>query len=135
MVIDSSALIVLLGGELETAQFVAAIAAASSRVVSAPTYLEAAIVVSARWGAQGQERFDRLLADLAIDILPFTHAQAVVAAIAYRQDGRGSGHAAGLNFGDCFSYALAKLHDEPLLFKGDDFSHTDLRAAITSEGY
>jgi uncharacterized protein with PIN domain len=63
MVIDSSALIVLVGGEAETTQFVAAIAAAPSRVVSAPTYLEAAIVISARWGAQAQEMFDRLLAD------------------------------------------------------------------------
>ena len=134
MVIDSSALIVLLGGELESAKFVAAIAAASSRVVSAPTYLEAAIVVSARWGAQGQEKFDRLLADLAIEILPFTHEQVVLAAIAYRQYRKGSGHVAGLNFGDCFSYALAKLRDEPLLFKGNDFSRTDLKAAITSEG-
>ena len=131
MVIDSSALIVLLGGELETAKFVAAIAAASSRVVSAPTYLEAAIVTSARWGAQAQEKFDRLLANLAIEILPFTHDQAILAATAYRQYGKGSGHAAGLNFGDCFSYALAKLRDDPLLFKGNDFSHTDLRAAVT----
>jgi|SRR5437763_13313696 len=64
MVIDSSALIALLGGEAETAQFVAAIAAASSRVVGAPTYLEAAIVISARWGVQAQEKFDRLLATL-----------------------------------------------------------------------
>ncbi|TMJ64724.1 MAG: type II toxin-antitoxin system VapC family toxin [Alphaproteobacteria bacterium] len=131
MVIDSSALIALLGGEAETAQFVVAIAAASSRVVSAPTYLEAAIVISARWGVQAQEKFDRLLANLAIEILPFTHDQAIVAATAYRQYGKGSGHAAELNFGDCFSYALAKLRNEPLLFKGNDFSHTDLRAAIT----
>jgi ribonuclease VapC len=130
MVIDSSALIALLLGERETADLVAAIAAASSRVVSAPTYLETAIVILARSGPKAQEKLDRLLNDLEIEVVPFARDQAALAITAYRQYGKGSGHVAALNFGDCFSYALAKLRDEPLLFKGNDFSRTDLRVAV-----
>jgi ribonuclease VapC len=132
MVIDSSALIALLLGKPETADFVAAIAAASTRLVGAPSYLETAIVMLARSGPDAQERVDRLLGELAVQIVPFTHDQAVTAIAAYRQYGKGSGHPAGLNFGDCFTYALAKLAGEPILFKGNDFSQTDL-AAIGGE--
>jgi ribonuclease VapC len=132
MVIDSSAIIALLLGEPETADFVPAIAAASSRVVTAPTYLETAIVISARLGPQALEKLDRLLDDLVIEVVSFTHDQAALAITAYRQYGKGGGHAAALNYGDCFSYALAKLRDEPLLFKGNDFSRTDLRVAVGS---
>ena len=130
MVIDSSALIALLVGEPETADFVLAIAAASTRVVSAPTYLETAIVMLARSGPQAPEKFDRLLLDLEIEVVAFTRDLAVLAIAAYRQYGKGTGHAAGLNFGDCVSYALAKLRNEPLMFKGDDFSRTDLEVAV-----
>jgi len=130
MVIDSSALIALLVGEPETADFVLAIAAASTRVVSAPTYLETAIVMLARSGPQAPEKFDRLLLDLEIEVASFARDQAALAATAYRQYGKGTRHAAGLNFGDCFSYALAKLRNEPLMFKGDDFSRTDLEVAV-----
>jgi ribonuclease VapC len=130
MVIDSSALVALLLGEPETADFVAAISAALSRLVSAPTYLETAIVIESRWGPRAQEQLDKLLAELDIDIVPFTRDQAIVAVAAYRRYGKGSGHPAGLNFGDCFSYALAKIRDEPVLFKGNDFSHSDLQIAF-----
>jgi ribonuclease VapC len=125
MVIDSSALVALLLGEPETAGFVAAIADASSRSVSAPSYVETAIVMMTRSGPEAQQQLDRLLADLAIEIVPFTRDQAVLAVAAYRQFGRGSGHPAALNFGDRFSYALAKFRGEPVLFKGNDFSRTD----------
>jgi ribonuclease VapC len=130
MVIDSSALIALLLGEPETADFVAVISAALSRLVSAPTYPETAIVIESRWGPRAQEQLDKLLAELDIDIVPFTRDQAIVAIAAYRRYGKGSGHPAGLNFGDCFSYALAKIRDEPVLFKGNDFSHSDLQIAF-----
>jgi ribonuclease VapC len=130
MVIDSSALIALLLGEPETTDFVAAISTALSRLVSAPTYLETAIVIESRWGPRAQEQLDKLLAELDIDIVPFTRDQAIVAVAAYRRYGKGSGHPAGLNFGDCFSYALAKIRDEPVLFKGNDFSHSDLQIAF-----
>jgi ribonuclease VapC len=132
MVIDSSALIALLLGEPETADFVATIAAAPGRVVSAPTYLETAIVILARSGPKAQEQFDRLLIDLEIEVVPFARDQAALAISAYQKYGKGSGHAAGLNFGDCLSNALAKLREEPLLFKGNDFSRTDLLIAVVS---
>ncbi len=133
MVIDSSALIALLLGEPETADFVSAIAAASTRLVGAPSYLETAIVMLARSGPGAQESVDRLLGELSVEIIPFTHDQAVIAIAAYRQYGKGSGHPAGLNFGDCFTYALAKLTGEPVLFKGNDFSRTDLAIAAAGE--
>ena len=130
MVIDSSALVALLLGEPETASFVAAIAAASRRLVSTVSYLETAIVITSRVGPSGLEKLDRLLGELSIELMAFTQDQMVLAIAAYRAYGKGSGHAAALNFGDCFSYALAKHLDEPLLFKGDDFSHTDIIPAF-----
>ena len=130
MVIDSSALVALLLGEPETASFVAAIAAASSRLVSTASYLETAIVIESRVGLSGLEQLDHLLDGLSIELRTFTRDQAVLAVAAHRAYGRGSGHAAALNFGDCFSYALAKHLDEPLLFKGGDFSHTDIIPAV-----
>jgi ribonuclease VapC len=130
MVIDSSALIALLLGEPETANFVAAIAAAPTRLISAPTYLETAIVIHARSGPEAQEKLDRLVSELSAEIVPFARNHAVLALAAYRQYGKGSGHPAGLNFGDCFTYAVAKLHDEPVLFKGNDFARTDLKIAV-----
>jgi len=134
MVIDSSALIALLLAEPETAEFVAAIAAASNRLAGAPSYLETAIVISARSGPEAQEKLDRLLADLSVTIVPFTRDQAVLAIAAYQRYGKGGGHPAGLNFGDCFTYALAKVTGEPVLFKGNDFSQTDLETAIPGAG-
>jgi ribonuclease VapC len=130
MVIDSSAIVALLLGEPETEALVAAIAAAQRRVVSAGSYLESAIVISARSGSTAQAQLDELLDSLGIAILPFTREQADTTIEAYRRYGKGSGHPANLNFGDCFAYPLAKLTDEPILFKGNDFSQTDLRPAV-----
>jgi ribonuclease VapC len=132
MVIDSSALIALLLGEPETVSFVEAIAAAPSRLVSASSYLETAIVIGGRLGPGALEKLDRLLDELAIDVIPFSKEQAVLAIAAYRRFGKGSGHPANLNFGNSFSYALAKFVDEPLLFKGDDFLRTDLVPVIAA---
>jgi ribonuclease VapC len=122
MVIDSSALIALLLAESETPAFVEAIAAVPRRLVGAPSYLETAIVMISRLGPE----LDRLLVELRIEIVPFTQDQAALAIAAFQRYGKGTGHAAGLNFGDCFSYALAKHFGEPILFKGNDFSQTDL---------
>jgi ribonuclease VapC len=133
MVIDSSALIALLLGEPETAGFVAALAATSIRLVSAPTYLETAIVMQARSGPEAQEKLDRLLSELSVEIVPFAHDHAILSVgAAYRHYRNGSSHPAGLNFGDCFTYALAKFRDEPVLFKENDFSRTDLQIAVVS---
>ena len=133
MVIDSSALIALLLAEPEADGFVAVIAGASSRLVSAASYLETAIVMLARSGPDAQENVDRLLAELSVTVIPFARDQAMLGITAYRQYGKGSGHSAGLNFGDCFTYALAKLTDEPVLFKGNDFSLTDIVVAVAQQ--
>ena len=99
-------------------------------IMSAGSYLECAIVVDRhRNPALGRE-FDRLLAAVGVSISPVTAEQARIARVAYRDYGRGSGHPARLNFGDCFAYALAVDRDEPLLYKGNDFSHTDVRNAL-----
>jgi ribonuclease VapC len=131
MVIDSSALIALLLSEPETAESVTAIAGSLVRLISAASYLETTIVMLSRSGSEGQRKLDRLLTDLAATVFPFTLDQAVLAAEAYKRYGKGSGHPAGLNFGDCFTYGLAKLTGEPVLFKGNDFSRTDLASAVS----
>jgi ribonuclease VapC len=130
MVIDTSALVALLLDEAETTQFVSAIAAAPVRLLSAASYLETAIVITARLGPQARGEFDPLIQDLSIDIVPFTREQASFAAAGFDQYGRGRGHAAGLNYGDCFTYGLAKLTGEPVLFKGNDFSRTDITVVL-----
>ncbi len=130
MVIDSSAIVGLLLGEPEADAFVRAIASTSRRLMSAATYVEVAIVMLGRYGPAAIEKLDRFLNELAVSIMPVTRAQADLAISAYQRYGRGSRHPAGLNFGDCFSYALAAQLGEPLLFKGEDFSHTDIENAL-----
>lgn len=128
MILDSSALIAVLLKEAEERRITAAILAAPSCFISAPTLLETAIMFERRIGDQGAAELDRLVASLAIGITPFTPAQAAIARQAFRRFGKGR-HSAQLNFGDCFAYALAKDRGEPLLFKGSDFSQTDIAAA------
>jgi ribonuclease VapC len=106
-----------------------AIADTDRRRMSAANYLEAAIVIDGSRDPIASRRFDDLLREAGIAIDPVTEEQAKVAREAYRDFGRGSGHAAKLNFGDCFAYALAKTSGEPLLFKGDDFIHTGIAVA------
>ncbi len=128
MIIDTSALIVILRDEVEAKAFATVIADADRRRLSAANYLEAAIVIDGSRNPIASRRFDDLLREAEIVIEPVTEQQAKVAREAYRDFGRGSGHRAGLNFGDCFAYALAKTSREPLLFKGDDFVHTGIAA-------
>jgi ribonuclease VapC len=129
MIVDTSALIVILRDEAEAKAFATAIADADRRRLSAANYLEAAIVIDGSRNPIASRRFDDLLREAEIVIEPVTEQQAKVAREAYRDFGRGSGHPAGLNFGDCFAYALAKTSREPLLFKGDDFVHTGIARA------
>ena len=129
MIIDTSALITILLNEPERADFEVLIARSPQPRLSAASYLEAGVVVDARRDPKRSRILDSFLAGADIAIEPVTAEQAIIARQAYRDFGRGSGHPAGLNFGDCFAYALAKAHDETLLFKGDDFTHTDIRAA------
>jgi len=98
--------------------------------MSAASYLEAAIVVDGNRIPLVSRRLDDLIRDASIVIEPVTETQARIAREAYRDFGKGSGHPAQLNFGDCFAYALARDRGEPLLFKGDDFSNTDLKSAL-----
>jgi ribonuclease VapC len=98
--------------------------------MSAASYLEASIVADRSDDPRASREFDRLIRELGIDIVPVTAEQAIIAREAYRDFGKGSGHPAGLNFGDCFAYALAKDRNETLLYKGDDFTQTDVLSAL-----
>lgn len=129
MVIDSSVLIAILSAEADSEKYEAAIDEDSIRIVSAATVLETAIVVENRLGEAGGRELDTLLYRVPIQIVDVTAEQIEVARYAYRKYGKGR-HRAGLNFGDCFSYALSKVSGEPLLFKGEDFAETDVRAAL-----
>ena len=128
MVIDTSAILAILGNEPEAELFAETIASAEMRWISAATLLETSIVVEARHGAVGGQKLDETIVAAQILVEPVTVEQVALARLAYRTYGKGR-HPAGLNFGDCFSYALAKLRSEPLLFKGEDFTQTDLQIA------
>ena len=124
MVVDTSALVAILLQEEDAQAYADAIAAAATAALSAASYVELAIVSLSR-GARGRAELEAMLADAVIDIVPVTLDQARIAAGAYERYGKGR-HAAALNFGDCFAYALAKSRGEPLLFKGSDFGLTDI---------
>jgi ribonuclease VapC len=128
MVIDSSALLAVLWGEPEAETFVALLAEARDPLISTATLLEASMVIYARTGEKGIQRLDELLAAAAIRPVGVDLAQAYLARDAFARFGKGQAPA-GLNFGDCFSYALAKAMERPLLFKGDDFGQTDIAVA------
>jgi ribonuclease VapC len=128
MIIDTSALVSILDQEAEAERLVRAIAAASERMLSAANLVETGIVMQVRRGNEAPRDLDLLLAKLRIDIIPVSGKQANLARKAFQHYGRGR-HPAKLNFGDCFAYALAKDSSAPLLFKGDDFSQTDIRIA------
>jgi ribonuclease VapC len=129
MIIDSSALLAILLDEVDAATHANAIADAPDRKISAATWVETAQVITTRRGERGVEAFRALVETMQAKIEPVDLAQAELAYSAWKQFGKGR-HAAGLNFGDCFSYALAKHRGEPLLFKGDDFSRTDIQPAV-----
>jgi ribonuclease VapC len=130
VIVDTSALIAILRDEPEAPACARAIEAASRRRISAANFVEAAIVIDGSRDPVASRRFDDLLREAQAEIEPVTEAQARIAREAYRDFGRGSGHPARLNFGDCFAYALARTTGEPLLFKGDDFTHTDVIPAL-----
>ena len=130
MIIDSSALIAILRDEADATTYADAIEKAEACRISAATFLETAIVVDGSRDPILSRRLDDLVTEAAIAIQSVTEAQARIARDAYRDYGRGSGHPARLNFGDCFAYALARDSGEPLLFKGNDFSRTDVTPAL-----
>jgi ribonuclease VapC len=125
-----SAIIAILKEEPDAPRFQRALTISTEpKRMSAANYLEAAIVVDANRNPLLSRRLDELIVQTEITAEPVTREQADIARAAYRDFGRGSGHPAQLNFGDCFAYALAKSMREPLLFKGDDFAHTDVAIA------
>jgi ribonuclease VapC len=128
MVIDTSAILAILLQEPEAMRLGRAIALAPTRLLSAANLLEAGMLVQYRFGESGNDDLDRLLRTLRIEIAPVTERQANIARDAHRRFGKGL-HPASLNYGDCFAYALALESEEPLLFKGDDFSRTDVATA------
>jgi ribonuclease VapC len=130
VIIDTSALVAILLAEPEAEACAQAIADAANRRLSAVSFVETAVVIDNRGDPVASRRFDDLLREAAITIEPVDLEQAVIARAAYRDFGRGGGHPARLNFGDCFAYALARQRGEPLLFKGDDFAHTDVAPAL-----
>lgn len=125
MVIDTSALIAILQDEPERPAFNRAIEAAERRALSVVSFVEASMVIESRYGAAGVRDLDLLIAKAGIELVAVDANQAHGARDAFRVYGKGR-HRAGLNFGDCFPYALARTEGEPLLFKGQDFSMTDV---------
>lgn len=131
IVVDTSALIAILDKEPDAALYAEAIAEADSPLISAATLLELHIVMLNRRGARAAQIVDRLIQDAGFQIEYFTAQHLELAREAYARYGKGR-NSAGLNYGNCFSYALAKATGLPLLFKGEDFSKTDLLAALTN---
>jgi len=130
VIVDTSVVIAILQNEPEAQRFSDALGQDNDCRMSAATYLEAAIVVDGVRDPILSRRLDELIHDSDIMIEPFNQVQARIAREAYRDFGKGSGHAAQLNFGDCFAYALAVESGQPLLFKGNDFSKTDVASAL-----
>lgn len=128
MVLDTSAVIAVLQDEATAANFVDLLVEAERLYFSTANLLEAAIVSQARYGDAGERELDILLHRLAVEITPVTERHVEIARSAYRRFGKGR-HSAGLNYGDCFAYALARALDEPLLYVGEDFSRTDVKSA------
>ena len=129
MVIDSSVLIAILETEPESEQLAEAIEQDKVRLISAVSVVETTIVIENRRGKDGGKALNLLMEKIATEIIPVTAEHAATACQAYRDFGKGR-HPAKLNFGDCFSYAAAKLRCEPLLFKGNDFNQTDIACCI-----
>jgi ribonuclease VapC len=129
MVIDTSALLAILQDEPERRAFNEAIEAADHRAISTATLVETSIVIEARYGAEGLRDLDQLISRAQIEIVPVDIEQAHAARRAFSLYGKGR-HPAGLNYGDCFPYALATVLGAPLLYKGSDFAQTDLASVV-----
>lgn len=132
MIVDASAVIAILRDESDARAYAEAIERADVRRISAANLLEAAVVIDGSRDPVAGRHFDRFVDAARLVVEPVTEGQARLARAAYRDFGRGSGHPAKLNLGDCFAYALAQDKDEPLLFKGDDFVHTDMVPALAA---
>ena len=130
MIVDSSAIVAIIREEVDGERFATRIVEAELPRLSAGNWIELAAVLTRTADAAKWEDTEQLIATAGIAIEPVTVEQAVIAREAYRRYGRGTGHPAALNFGDCFAYALASVTGEPLLFKGNDFARTDITPAL-----
>ncbi len=128
IIVDSSALVAILLNEPESEIFFNIISLADEALMSSSNLVEAGVVMESRHGIGGSQNLDSLISELKLEIVPFTPEQAEIARKAFRDYGKGR-HPAGLNICDCYAYALAKYYDAPLLFKGSDFSQTDIKIA------
>lgn len=132
MIVDTSAIVAILTNEDDAGVYARAIAGADARRIAAAGYLECGVVLDSLRDPVISRALDELVETADIRIEPVTERQARLARQAYADFGKGSGHPARLNFGDCLTYALAIDLREPLLWKGDDFGHTDVASAIGS---
>jgi ribonuclease VapC len=130
VIVDTSAVVAILKEEDDAAVFAQAIATADARRLSAASYLECGIVLDSQRDPIISRGLDELIEEAELAVEPVTERQARLARQAYADFGKGSGHPAGLNFGDCLSYALALDLREPLLWKGNDFGHTGIQSAL-----
>lgn len=130
MIIDSSAIIAIAKKEEDVRAFTDALEAEPNCKMSTANFVEAAVVIDSKRDPVLSRRYDEILRDSDIRLIPVDEEQARIARAAYRDFGKGSGHKARLNFGDCFAYALAKVTGEALLYKGRDFQHTDVASAL-----
>jgi ribonuclease VapC len=130
MIIDTSAIVAMLRVEPEAEAFSSSVINAGGATLSSANYLESAIVIDGERDPVASARLDVLIKELEIEIFPVTAEHARIARQAYRDFGKGSGHPAKLNFGDCFAYALAMERGEALLYKGDDFTHAGLARVV-----
>ena len=129
MVVDTSAVVAILNGEPVSEKLAQALDQATAIQISAASVLELALVLESRFGEMARKRIDRWLQTSHVEVIPVTRDQVEIAREGFRKFGKGR-HPAALNFGDCFSYGLAKRMNEPLLFVGNDFTMTDLRSAL-----
>jgi len=130
IVVDTSVLVAILKGEPEASSFVDHIESRPGSCMSAGSLLECGIVIGSRAGEAGLRAVQELCASLLLEVVPVDAAQSRLGSEAFLRYGRGARNRAQLNFGDCFAYALAKTRNLPLLFKGNDFVHTDVRPAL-----
>ena len=128
MILDTSALLAVLLDEADADHFERMIGVAEIRRMSVANYLEAIMVIEGRLGDAGGREIDNYLGEAGVELVSVTPEQAQAARLAWRRYGKGN-HPAGLNFGDCFAYALAEVSGKPLLFKGEDFALTDVERA------
>ena len=126
MIVDTSAIVAMLWSEPEAEAFASSVIDAGGAILSSANYLEAGIVIDGERDPITSARLDALMQELEIEVAPVTAEQARIARQAHRDFGKGSGHPAQLNFGDCFAYALTMERGEALLYKGDDFAHAGL---------